>query len=230
MNRHISEQYDSELDHARSLLMEMGGRVELQLQNACQALFTHDAALADTVGQQDSVINQFEIDVDELCVQIIARRQPTATDLRTLISIMKSSTDLERVGDEAERISKMAKAISHLEFPVDQYSEIRAMSDQVLAMLSGALDAFARLSAENALKVIADDGAVDSAYEAITQARRTDLRDHPQSIDRSLNIMWIARALERIGDHSKNICEYLLYLIRGEDVRHPGASAAERHR
>ena len=226
MNKHISEQYDSELDSARSLFMEIGGLVEQQLQKACQSLFTHDAELADAVKKGDSRINKLEINVDELCVHIIARRQPAATDLRTLISIMKASTDLERIGDEAKRISKMAKAVSHMEFPADQYSDIRAMSEQVQSMLAKVLDAFARLSAGKALEVIEADEAVDDAYDAIVQHRGADMLSQPEEIQRSLNIIWIARALERIGDHSKNISEYVVYLVKGLDVRHSDDLAA----
>lgn len=226
MNKHISEQYDSELDSARSLFMEIGGLVEQQVQKACQALFTHDAELADEVKKGDRRINKLEINIDELCVHIIARRQPAATDLRTLISIMKASTDLERIGDEAKRISKMAKAISHLEFPKDQYSDVRAMSEQVHEMLAKVLDAFARLSPDKALEVIDADEAVDEAYDSIVRERGLDMMKEPMEIQRSLNIIWIARALERIGDHCKNISEYIVYLIKGLDVRHTDDVAA----
>lgn len=226
MNKHISEQYDSELDSARSLFMEIGGLVEQQLQKACQSLFTHDAELADAVKKGDGRINKLEISVDELCVHIIARRQPAATDLRTLISIMKASTDLERIGDEAKRISKMAKAISNLEVPADQYSEIRAMSQLTQSMLAKALDAFARLNADRALEVIEADEAVDDAYDEIVRSKGADMLVHPEDIQRSLNVIWIARALERIGDHSKNISEYTVYLIKGLDVRHTDDLAA----
>ncbi|MCB1684429.1 MAG: phosphate signaling complex protein PhoU [Pseudomonadales bacterium] len=226
MNKHISEQYDSELDSARSLFMEIGGLVEQQVHKACQSLFTHDAELADAVKKGDRRINKLEINVDELCVHIIARRQPAATDLRTLISIMKASTDLERIGDEAKRISKMAKAISHLEFPKDQYSDVRAMSEQVHEMLAKVLDAFARLSPDKALEVIDADEAVDEAYDAIVRERGLDMMKEPTEIQRSLNVIWIARALERIGDHCKNISEYIVYLIKGLDVRHTDDVAA----
>jgi phosphate transport system protein len=226
MSKHISEQYDSELDHARSLLMEIGGLVEQQLQKACQSLFTHDAELADAVRKGDARINQLEIEIDELCVHIIARRQPAASDLRTLISIMKASTDLERVGDEAKRISKMAKAVSHMEFPTDQYSDIRAMSEKVLVMVSKVLDAFARLSAEMALEVIEADDSVDDDYHEIVRAKGAVMSTRPDEIERCLNVIWVARSLERIGDHSKNIALYIMYLIKGEDVRHVDDVAA----
>lgn len=226
MNRHISEQYDTELDSARSLLLEMGGLVEQQLQQACQALYSHDLELADKVRAGDAKINQHEVDIDNLCAQIIARRQPAATDLRTLISIMKASTDLERIGDEAERIAKMAQKVANLAQPADHYGDIRAMASMVDRMLSDALDAFARLSAEGAVNVIEADEAVDDAYDNIVKEKGSEMKSDPDSIEQSLTILWVARALERCGDHAKNLCEYVVYLVKGTDVRHADAAAA----
>ena len=226
MNRHISEQYDAELDSARSRLLEMGGLVEQQLQQACQALYSHDMELADKVRAGDAAINQLEVDIDDLCAQIIARRQPAATDLRTLISIMKASTDLERIGDEAERIAKMAKKVSNLELPADHYGDIREMAGMVHTMLANALDAFARLSAEGAVGVIEADEAVDDAYDNIVKEKGAAMKNDPDSIEQSLTILWVARALERCGDHAKNLCEYIVYLVKGTDVRHADAAAA----
>ncbi|TNF88454.1 MAG: phosphate signaling complex protein PhoU [Gammaproteobacteria bacterium] len=226
MNRHISEQYDLELDSARSLLLQMGGLVEQQLQQACQALYSHDLELAEKVRAGDAAINQLEVDIDDLCAQIIARRQPAATDLRTLISVMKASTDLERIGDEAERIAKMAQKIANLEQPADHYGDIREMASMVHTMLADALDAFARLSAEGAVQVIDADEAVDDAYDEIVKEKGAAMKSDPDSIELSLTILWVARALERCGDHAKNLCEYIVYLVKGTDVRHADASAA----
>ncbi len=226
MNRHISEQYDVELDSARSLLLEMGGLVEQQLQQACQALYSHDLELADKVRSGDAKINQFEVDIDDLCAQIIARRQPAATDLRTLISVMKASTDLERIGDEAERVAKMAQKVANLEQPADHYGNIREMASRVHSMLAEALDAFARLSAQSALNVIESDEAVDDAYDDIVKSIGSTMRSDPDSIEQSLTILWVARALERCGDHAKNLSEYVVYLVKGTDVRHSDAAAA----
>lgn len=225
MNRHISEQYDEELDGVRSLLLEMGGLVEQQLQKACQALYNHDSELADVVRVGDARVNELEVDIDDLCVHIIARRQPAATDLRTLISILKASTDLERVGDEAERIAKMAKKMTGLELPANQYSEIREMAGNVQTMLADALDAFARQNPETAVRVIDADEAVDIAYKAIHQEMGEVMKAHPDQIERALTLLWVSRALERCGDHAKNLCEYVVYLVKGQDVRH--ADAAE---
>ncbi len=219
MNRHISEQYDAELDTARNLLLELGGLVEQQVQNACQALYGHDAELAETVRAGDRAVNEMEVDIDELCVQIIARRQPAATDLRTLISILKASTDLERVGDEAKRIAKMVLRVANLEVPGDQYTTVRAMAEQVLTMLGRSLDAFARQSTETAVEVIMLDDAVDEAYDAIVQELGVLMKSQPENIERLLTVLWIARALERCGDHAKNLSEYVVYLVNGMDVR-----------
>lgn len=225
MNRHISEQYDEELDGVRSLLLEMGGLVEQQLQKACQSLYNHDTELADVVRVGDARVNELEVDIDDLCVHIIARRQPAATDLRTLISILKASTDLERVGDEAERIAKNAKKVADLELPANQYSEIREMAGNVQTMLADALDAFARLSPETAVRVIDADEAVDIAYKAILQDMGAAMKAQPDQVERALTVLWVARSLERCGDHAKNLCEYIVYLVKGQDVRH--ADAAE---
>ena len=230
MNRHISEQYDTELDNVRSRLLEMGGLVEQQLLHACQSLYNHDSGLADDVRAGDAQINQLEVDIDDLCIQIIARRQPAATDLRTLISIMKASTDLERIGDEAERIAKMAQKVVHLEQPANQYSDIREMADRVQNMLATALDAFARLSADSAVDVIEADEAVDRAYDNIVRSTGEVMKAQPEQIEHALTVLWIARALERCGDHAKNLCEYIVYLVKGQDVRHGDAAAAVANR
>jgi phosphate transport system protein len=226
MNRHISEQYDTELDSARTLLLEMGGLVEQQLHQACQSLYNHDLELADDVRRKDAAINQHEVDIDDLCAQIIARRQPAATDLRTLISIMKASTDLERIGDEAERIAKMAQKVANMTQPADHYGDIRAMASMVHSMLSRALDSFARLSPEEAVAVIESDEAVDDAYDDIVKEMGAAMKSAPDSIEQSLTILWVARALERCGDHAKNLAEYVVYLVKGTDVRHADAAAA----
>jgi len=225
MNRHISEEYDTELNHARQMLMQMGGLVEQQLQKACQAFVTHDAEVATTVSDADRKINHLEVELDELCINIIARRQPAATDLRTLISIMNASTDLERIGDEADRIAKMTREIAHLEYPADQYSDFRNLSNSVFEILSKALDAFARLDSDSALAVIEMDESIDDAYRAIVRSRGTTIREQPDEVERSLNVLWSARALERIGDHSKNIGEYVVYLVKGQDIRHSASAA-----
>lgn len=219
-NPHISEQYDAELDAARNLLMEMGGVVEQQLHEASQALIDHDAELAARVRENDVRVNRFEIEIDERCIHIIARRQPAASDLRTLISVMKASTDLERIGDEACRIAKMVAALADLEYPDDQYNDFRLLAAKAETIVAKSLDAFARLDVDGGLEAIASDEAIDDGYDALVRERGSTMRQDADDIDRAVNVMWAARALERVGDHAKNISEYVVYLVRGKDVRH----------
>lgn len=219
-NPHISEQFDAELGSARNLLMEMGGLVEQQLHDATLALINQDDELGTQVRQRDKRINQLEVDIDEQCIHIIARRQPAASDLRTLISIMKASTDLERIGDEAGRIGKMAQALSGMEYPADQYNDFRKLAALAEEIVARGLDAFARLDVDGALEAIAFDGQIDESYNAIVRERGSNMRQDTAAIDRAMNVIWAARALERIGDHAKNISEYVVYLVRGQDVRH----------
>lgn len=220
LSKHISEQYDAELASVRAQLMEMGGLVEQQLSQACQALVTHDIALAETVRENDNRVNRMEVELDELCVQIIARRQPAASDLRMLIGIMRAITDLERVGDEADRIAKMAKGMAREPVPDDLYREFKELHEAVAAQVTRALDAFARLDDAVALQVIAGDEQIDDRYKALCGVLIAAMAEQPASILRSMNTIWAARALERIGDHAKNLGEYVLYQVKGEDVRH----------
>ena len=220
MSRHISEQFDAELETVRSLLMEMGGLVEQQLQRSCHALVSHDVSLAEKAREDERKVNALEIEIDDACVHVLARRQPAASDLRTLISIMKASTDLERIGDESERIAKMAMDISHLEIPVNQYSDVRALQQQVVEMLRNSLNAFARLDAKQAVDVINADEAVDAAYNDFVRNQISSIREQAAVAERAVGMIWVARALERIGDHAKNIGEQTVYLVKGEDVRH----------
>ena len=220
-NPHISEQFDAELAAVRNLLMEMGGLVEQQLHDASKALIDQDDELAAKVRKDDARVNQLEIDIDERCINIIARRQPAAGDLRTLISIMKASTDIERIGDEAGRVAKMAQAVAGMDHPADQYDDIRQLSRLAEEIVANSLDAFARLDPENALEVIASDEAIDQGYNAILRDRGSNMREDAAGIDRGMSIIWAARSLERIGDHAKNISEYVVYLVKGQDVRHP---------
>ncbi len=219
MNPHISEQYDAELDATRNQLMEMGGMVEKQLRDASDALIGQDAVLAETVILADKRVNQLEVEIDEQCVNIIARRQPAASDLRTLISILKASTDLERVGDEAGRVAKMAISLAESGISADEFNDFRHIANLTQEMVASSLDAFARLDTEGAMRVIASDAAVDDAYDELVRQRSLRMREDPDAIQRDMSVIWAARALERIGDHAKNICEYVVYLVRGQDLR-----------
>jgi len=225
MNKHISEQYDLELGQIKELLMEMGGLVEQQVNQACLSLTNHDMALAEQVRDLEPRLNQFEVELDDHCVSIIAKRQPTAGDLRIVVSVMKAITDLERIGDEADRIAKMALTIAHAEIPTDQYADFRDIHEKVNKMLSRALDAFARLDVESALRVIEADEEVDRGYNALVRRCIGAMRDKPDEIELSISVIWAARALERIGDHAKNISEYVIYQVKGLDVRHSSNAA-----
>ena len=223
MNKHISEQYDLQLSQIEDLLMEMGGLVEQQVANACTALITHDAQLAEQVRDVEARLNQLEVELDDHCVSIIAIRQPAAGDLRNVVSVMKAITDLERIGDEADRIAKMAIFLSALAMPDHQYADFRRLHQGVLKMVHRALDAFARRDPENAMRVIQADEEIDLAYHADVRRWMERMRDDPENIEHAMNVIWASRALERIGDHAKNIGEYVIYQVKGQDVRHSPA-------
>jgi phosphate transport system protein len=222
---HISEQFDQELAEIRDRFMEMGGLVEALVRDAATALVNHNGELAQQVRDRDARVNRLEVEIDELCVRTIARRQPAASDLRTLISIMKASTDLERIGDEAGRIAKMAIALSELPYPADQYRDFQHMAGLAELIVTRSLDAFARQDADRAIAVIGSDEPINQCYNTIVRDRVNSMHADATDIDRGMNVIWAARALERIGDHAKNISEYLVFQVRGEDVRHPLKSA-----
>lgn len=220
MQKHISEQYDVELANLREMLMTMGGLVERQVNNACTALVTHDIHLAEDVRTTEARLNQMEVELDDECVGVIAKRQPTASDLRAVVSVMKLITDLERIGDEADRIAKMALSFAEYEIPADRYADFRQIHGDVVRMLNRALDAFARLDVESSLRVIADDEEIDRAYNELVRRCIKQIQAEPGEAEHIINLIWAARALERIGDHAKNISEYVIYQVKGKDVRH----------
>jgi len=224
MQKHISEQYDLELSQIRDTLIEMGGLVEAQVNNACNALVNHDRELAEDVRDVETRLNQFEVELDDRCVSIIAKRQPTASDLRAVVSVMKVITDLERIGDEADRIAKMAMELADSVPPAHQYAEFRGIHANVVKMLKRTLDAFARLDVESALRVFEEDQNIDQAYNMIVRHAIETMQANPEEVERSVSLMWAARALERIGDHAKNISEYVIYQVKGRDVRHSTVS------
>lgn len=224
MSRHISEQYDLELSAIRDRLMEMGGLVEQQVQDVGLAYVTHDMSMAQEVRERERRLNAMEVELDDQCVAIIARRQPAAGDLRNVIGVMKAITDLERIGDEANRIAKMSLQILDRSIPAHQYGDLRAMHQDVITMLNNALDAFARLNSEAAAEVLKADEAVDDAYDAIVARCTEEMTQQPQEIRHLLSSIWVARSFERIGDHAKNMCEYVIFQVKGRDVRHQAKS------
>ena len=219
---HISQRYDDELAAVKSQLFEMGGIVEKQVNDAIKALLEVDSELATRVVDEDERINDMEVNIDEDCGLILARRQPAAKDLRLVLTIIKSTTDLERIGDEARKMAKQAITLAEEGKAPRGYVEIRHIGENVSNMLSQALDCFVRQDIELALKVAQDDKTVDLEYASAIREMMTYMMEDPRSISRVMSIMWSLRALERIGDHARNIAEHVIYLVKGDDVRHVG--------
>ncbi len=217
---HISQQYNLELDEIKTKLSEMGGLAQRQVNDAIQSLIEADRETAERVVREDDDVNDMELDIDEDCVRILARRQPAASDLRLVIAVTKAITDLERVGDEASKIARQAIALSGDGSAPRGYVEVRHIGGQVSRMLSDALDAFARLDVDLALRVVETDNTVDMEYNSAMREMLTFMMEDPRNVSRALNIMWSLRALERIGDHARNLAQYVVYLVKGEDVRH----------
>lgn len=228
LHTHISRQFNAELEDIRSKVLQMGGLVEQQIEQAISALIKGDVALGEAVIMDDTKVNSLEVAIDEECNQIIARRQPAASDLRLVVAVIKTITDLERIGDEAERIARMAVRLAAEERPKGNYLELQSLGNLVRSMLHEALDAFARLDVETALRVAREDERIDQQYDGIMRQMITFMMEDPRHISRSLNVIWAARALERIGDHASNICEYVIYLVKGRDIRHTSLEQVER--
>jgi len=220
IDHHISQQFNAELEDLRNTVLTMGGLVEQQLTDAMSSLIEYNAALGEVVITNDYKVNALEVSIDEKCSSILARRQPTASDLRLIVAIIKTITDLERIGDEAEKIAQMAVHLSSLDYKKKPLDSLEHMGDLVRDMLHNSLDSFARLDTDQAVETAKKDTKVDHEYEAISRQMITYMMEDPRIITRSLDIMWAARALERIGDHARNICEYIIYLVKGRDVRH----------
>jgi phosphate transport system protein len=220
LGHHISQQFNEELEDVRNKVMQMGGIVEEQLGKAVRALVKGDTKLAEEVEANDYRVNRLEVDIDEECTHIVARRQPAASDLRLVMAVIKTITDLERIGDEAKRIARMAKDDHSGVLSQDIRHEMRHMGELVSEMLRTILDAFARMDVETAVKVVESDTRVDNKYVSITRQLITYMAQDPKMIPQILNILWAARALERIGDRCENIAEYIFYLVKGRDLRH----------
>lgn len=226
---HTSKQFDTELETARSRVLRMGGLVEEQIVNAIDALINSRLELADTVIAKDHQLNAMEMEVDEACAHIIARRQPTAGDLRMVMTVIKTTTDLERIGDEAKKIAQIAKLIYQVErLSTPRFHEIKLMSGIVLNMLRKSLDAFARLDMNTAAQVPRQDVQVDEAYRSCIRHLIAFMMEDPHTIATSLDVLFAAKAIERIGDHAKNMSEYVVYMIKGKDVRHTSFEEIER--
>ena len=226
---HTSKQFDAELESVRALVLQMGGLVESQIKLAVESLVGGDVALMNRVIADDHRVNAMEVEIDESCNQIIARRQPAAGDLRMVMTVIKTITDLERIGDEAEKIARMAKLLSQTErLILPRYNEIKTAANIALDMLRKSLDAFARLDLTTAAQVVRQDEQVDEEFRAIMRYLITFMMEDPRTITTALEILFVAKAIERIGDHAKNMSEYVVYMVKGRDVRHVTVEEIER--
>lgn len=223
---HISRRFNKDIEALRNKVLTMGGVVEVQLARAISAIVTGDSELGLRVAEDDYKVNDLEVSIDEECSRLLATRSPAAGDLRLIVAIIKTITDLERIGDEAEKIGFLASKLASMDRPPDSYRELKSLGTHVSHMLRDAMNAFARLDVDAAFEVVREDEDVDEEYNAIQRQCITFMMEDPRSIKRVMNVTWSARALERIGDHAKNICEYVIYMVRGSDVRHTGISDA----
>ena len=215
---HISRQFSQELEKVRTHMLRMGGQVEKHLTDALRSVAEHDSQLAQRVIEEDSIIDRLEREIDIECSLIIARRQPAAGDLRLVLAIIKAIRDLERIGDESARIARSALQLAEQgEDPVD-LGEFHQIGDRVLGMVKHALDAFARMDAEAAAAIAGEDAEVDSDYHDAIRSMVTHMMEHPESVSMALIILWAFRALERIGDHAKNISEHVAYMVIGANL------------
>lgn len=228
-DQYLPQKFDEEMANLKNQVLKMGGLVEQQIRRATDALRNLDVAKAKAVCADDHYINGLEVTIDEESARIIVRRQPAASDLRLVVAVIKTITDLERIGDEAQRIAKMAINIAGNDGAFhDSYPGIIHLSEHVIAMVHDALDAFARLDTDAAFDVVRDDEKADLEYQAVMRQMLTHMMEDPRTISVSLDIMQAARALERIGDHAMNIGEYVIYLVKGKDIRHISIEDAEK--
>jgi len=226
--KHLSTQFDSELTSVSSQVMEMGGLVESQIRQAIYALSQFSEEAANQVTANEVRVNAMEVEIDHDLSSIIARRQPTARDLRLLIAISKTTANLERVGDEAEKIARMVRSIIQSGAPRSLPSlELRVASDLASGLLNKALDAFARLDVNAALAIMKEDDLIDAEFDGFVRKLVTYMMEDPRMISPSLDLLFLAKAIERIGDHAKNIAEFIIYVVKGEDVRHSSMEKIE---
>jgi len=224
LDKHISRRFNEELEKVRTLVMAMGDIVEQQVNDGLSAVLNADETLAAKVIERDKKVNDMELAIDEYCTQILARRQPAASDLRLLVSVIKSITDLERMGDEAVKFGKNAIKLAKGNFAEEEGArplvELRHLGKHVSETLNRALTAYAQMDVEAALNIIKDDNVIDEEFDNISRLLVTKMMENPREIKNSLRVTWCARALERIGEHTTNLCEYTVYLVEGKDVRH----------
>ena len=228
-DHHTSKQYDAELEALRARVLQMGGMVEQQIMRSLDALSSCNLPMIDQIIADDHRVNALEVEMDDMCSHVIARRQPAAGDLRLIMAVVKTVTDLERIGDEAEKIARMAKLMCESDrLHTPRFTEIKRMGNLALNMVRTALDSFARLDLVTATKVARDDLQLDDEFRAILRQLITFMMEDPRTISLSLEIVFVSKALERIGDHAKNIAEYVVFLVKGKDVRHTTVEQLER--
>ena len=230
LGEHIHHRYDRELESLRNRVAAMGGLAESQVKDALTALREHNLELAEYVIRTDHRVNAQEVCIDEDCTYILARRQPAAGDLRVVMAIIKTITDIERIGDESEKIARAtidlaAAGSANVELLMQQ---IDGLGQMVVGLLREALDAFVRMDMEAAVKIARRDKDVDALYFELLSELIANMKSEPADIDEFQSLIWVVRALERIGDHAKNICEYIVYLVRGKDVRHTSIEEIEQ--
>jgi phosphate transport system protein len=226
---HISKQFEADLDTTRTRVLQMGGLVEAQILAAIQAFAIGDAALVAQVIENDARVNGYEVAIDGAINHIVVKRQPAASDLRLIMAISKIVTDLERIGDEAEKIARMSGRIHEQgAHPAQRFPAIRHAAEIAVKMLRQSLDSFARLDVTSAAEVLKEDTAIDDEFRSVLRQLITYMMEDPRTISASLETVWVAKAIERIGDHAKNIAEQVIYIVKGTDVRHTSFEDVER--
>ncbi|MCE0555904.1 MULTISPECIES: phosphate signaling complex protein PhoU [unclassified Motilimonas] len=225
LNKHISGQFNAELENVRNQVLVMGGLVEQQMNDVIDAVHAQEKEVAKRVVERDRKVNSLEVSIDEECTRIIAKRQPAASDLRLVIAIIKTIADLERIGDEAKQVAHMV--IDNANKTQPPLVSVEHMGRNVVKMLHDSLDAFARMDVEAAIKIHASDIKVNREYESVVRELMTFMMEDPRSIPNVLKVLWAARAMERVGDRCKNICEYIIYFVKGKDVRHIDSNEME---
>ena len=223
MTEHTLKQFDTELQSIRSKVLQLGGLVERQITRAMQALAEGDLILCEQVINTDHDVNRMEVDLDDACIHVIARRQPAAIDLRMIMTVVKTITDLERIGDEAKKIAKQARALHSNGTAYAPRIELRHAAEIVVSMLRQSLDAFARADCSVATEVVRRDKEVDAEFKSAMRQLITFMIEDPRTISRAIELLFIAKSIERIGDHAKNIAEAVVQVVKGKDVRHSSA-------
>jgi len=226
--QHILKKFDTELEDLRSRVLAMGGLVEEQFLRAMDGLENGNLAMIEQIITNDHLVNRHEVELDEACNHVIARLQPTAVDLRMVMTVVKIITDLERIGDEAKKIAKMARELHSDKLRAVPRVELRSTANIAVSMLRKSLDSFARVEESVSYEVAQQDREVDAGFKATMRQLITFMMEDPRTISSSLDLLFVARAIERIGDHAKNIAEYVVYMVKGRDVRHIGLEALEK--